>query len=216
MLIKLAGSIERFMADFAEIKWEGHRIKLRASDQLRRFINHLGWFDSMPYFESSDINLDIRFSFPKSTKIKDVKEIRDVITYKWFLCSRNNKPIQIEDGSFRFFNVQGEGVVDFSKAEKFTDFNKLHPKDIFWAVNQGVIFFRQDKAINIGHISEFDHFTIAMIFTKNGVLTSEPKYMGGFTVFDKDKVRHTIIISIIGIIAVVVVGVILKACGIPA
>jgi hypothetical protein len=198
--------------DFTEIDWEGYKIKLRAGDRVRRFINNLGLFDTMPYFESSDIKLDIRFIIPK---VKHIKDAKDVIAYKWILCSRNGRPIKPHEDCFHFYDVQGDGLADLAKAIKFKDFDKLKPTDLSWGNFAGGTFFRQDKVINIGHISEFDHYSIAMQFKKDNGIMSEPKYMGGFTVFDKDKLRQGIILSVIGIIGVTIASYILKACGLP-
>jgi len=66
------------MPDFDEIEMGDYTVKLRTSDSLRRAVNSLGFFEVIPYFASSDINLDIRFIMPK---IKDTKSVKDVIKF---------------------------------------------------------------------------------------------------------------------------------------
>lgn len=201
------------MPDFAEIEYEGYQIKIRSSDYWRRFINSLGLFDSIPYFESSDIALDVRFSIPK---VKNIKDLKDTIAYNWFLCTKNGKRIQPEEGRYYFFNFEGSGVMELGKAKKFKRYQDVEHGDLIWQNHQGRTYFRQCDAIKIGHISEFDHYTIVMQFTMNDGVQSEPKYMGGFTLFDKDVLRHTLFISGIGIIVVAIAAVLLRTCGFPA
>lgn len=201
------------MPDFTEIEYEGYQIKIRSSDYWRRFISNLGLFDSVPFYESSDITLDMRFSIPK---IKSVKDLKDTIAYNWFLCTKSGKRVQPEGGSYCFFKFEGNGVVELGKAKKFKMYQDIEHGDLVWGNSQGRTYFRQNEAIKIGHIAEFDHYTIVMQFRKNDGIQSEPKYMGGFTVFDKDALRHTLFISIVGIIAVAIAAVILRTCGFPA
>jgi len=47
-----------------------------------------------------------------------------------------------------------------------------------------------------------------MQFTKNEGNTSEYYYMGDFTIFDKDKIRYAIIITLIGVIGTAIAGLI--------
>ena len=214
--LKRLATLRGSMPDFDEIDWEGNRIRIRPNDPMRRFLTSFSLSEFIPYFDASDISFDIRIVRPKC-RAKDILKIEDSIQYEWFLCDKNDRPINISrPNKFQFYETQGQGVIEFSKAIRFKDWNKVHSNELFWTNYNNQTLFRQIKAVHIGHISTLEHYNIAMRFTTNKGVASSYRYMGGFTVFDKDKVRHTILISAIGIVAVAIASVILRSCGFPA
>jgi len=201
------------MPDFNEIDWREYKVKLRASDNTRRTLNRLAQGDNLMYFQSTDIYLDVRLFLNR--KEKKIEDLKDVIKYKWSLCTEDGKPVQIDQSRLlNFCFPNGSGVADLKTATKFTTFDRFKTGELFWDTFRGKTFFRQVQAIHIGHLSKLDHYIIAMQFTKNEGNTSEYYYMGDFTIFDKDKIRYAIIITLIGVIGTAIAGLILFLFGI--
>ncbi len=191
------------MPDFADVEWEGYGLKLRASDDIRRIIAGFDLGDQLMYFLSTDIYLDVRVSLDH--KEKNIASMKDMITYDWFLCYEDGRPVKIEPTRIlQLFHAEGNGKIEFAKANKFKKFDILKTGELFWSSRRnGNTFFRQNRAIHIGHISE-GKYTIGLQFRNAQGTPSEHIYMGHFTIFDKDKTRDAIIVTIIGVVGTAV------------
>jgi hypothetical protein len=119
VLNNLSKAVWAIMPHFPLQHWKNYKIKLRPSDPIRRFLCALGLPDLFPYFDSSYIYFDMRFSIAKTNR-KHVKALNDIVYYEWFLYDRNNKPIQdTNNNTVRFYHENGNGKVEFSKARVY-------------------------------------------------------------------------------------------------
>lgn len=179
------------MPDFPEYNWEGYKLRLRPSDLFRKTSAKYGLPDFF-YFNSSLIVLDLR--------IKTNKITQNTINYEWILCDKDDKQVTyVGDERFHPYNTQGNGVFNIAN-ENITK------------IANSQVLFSKPKAVDIGRLAQ-SHFKIVMKFTDNIGITSDYKYMGQFTIFDKEKFRYGLFFSIGAIIIAAIIGAILHAFG---
>jgi len=118
------------MPDFNEIDWREYKVKLRASDNTRRTLNRLAQGDNLMYFQSTDIYLDVRLFLNR--KEKKIEDLKDVIKYKWSLCTEDGKPVQIDQSRLlNFCFPNGSGVADLKLQQNLQHLTGLRLESYF-------------------------------------------------------------------------------------
>ncbi len=87
-----------------------------------------------------------------------------------------------------------------------TEYSRYNDRSII------VIFKRQ--AVKIGNYSKLGNYKVVMRFIDSSGNKSNYMRMAQFEILSKDRFRHWILLTILGLIATGIAGLILKTCGI--
>ncbi len=204
------------MPDYPNIKFGDYLVRLRPNDNDRKKLNNLGFPDMINYFNSSEINFDLRVA---AKNRKQNRNIIDSFKYEWVFCTEDNTQVEnISDQRFNTFNTEGNGTF-YLETRKPTSKNPLQSGYYGFRDSNYIMVFKS-MAVKIGNYSKLGHFKVMVRLIDKEGNVGEYIRAAEFTIVDKDNLRQWVVKTVIGLfvtaIATGIVALILKACESPS
>jgi hypothetical protein len=202
------------MPDYPSYDFGEYNLRLRPNDPIRKRIYVYGLPDIINYFNSSIINFDLRIRVVNN---KDNRLLKDKIKYEWILCTEDDKQVESTgDPRFHFYDTTGNGEIDlsFEKQLKKIKSDEVNTSDIIRYEDRFFLNRIKPLAVRIGNYSKLGHYKVIMRFTDSSESTSGFIRMAEFTIMEKDKLRHSLLLTLMGLVATGIAAIIFKSCGI--